>query len=366
MARIAAVVSNGCNPDPRVLREARWLVETGHEVTVHAFDRYENLPLEEDLSGVIIQRHRVGKTPYGGTISTVTGLMRFRKSVRKSLSSSLIPIDLLHCHDADTLPLSKHVNIPVLFDMHDLHHTWALMENPNSKLRQIASNCMKRKMLKLASRANMIITSSLGFVDWLDSHGLKSTSIENRVPINVALPLPNSPTIGYFGRIRETRSFTLLRDALVLIKNQEGDPPSVLIAGDGTHATSLPDIFKEEPEIEIEIRGPFTHSELHSMMSEISLMYAMYSPDRGNIAEGALPSKMFEAAAFGRPSIVNKDTPMGDVCESEKLGASVPWGNPQSLSASILQQMGTTVTPSIDESRERERFLKVIHSLLDE
>ena len=43
--------------------EARWLCEGGHEVTIHAFDRLENLLQEEDIRGVKILRHRVGKTP---------------------------------------------------------------------------------------------------------------------------------------------------------------------------------------------------------------------------------------------------------------------------------------------------------------
>jgi glycosyltransferase involved in cell wall biosynthesis len=360
VARIAAIVSNGCNPDPRVLREARWLVDEGHEVTIHAFDRLQNLPLEETVGGIQIQRSRIGKTPYGGTISTVIGLRKFRNSVRKSLSG----IDLLHCHDADTLALSNHVDVPVLFDMHDLHHTWALMPNPRSKIRQCVSKRMKRKMLKLAKRANAIITSSPGFVEWLDEHGLKATSIENRISKQGVLPLPDSPTIGYFGRIRETSSFTLLRDALLHIENPE-DRPSILIAGDGTHADAVVKIFAQASEIQSEIRGPFTQSDIHSMMSEIGLMFAMYSPERGNITEGALPAKMFEAAAFGRPSIVNRNTPMGEICETEKLGTSVTWGDSMALSAAILELLGTTVDLSIDESRERARFLDLVNGLLD-
>ena len=41
MAHIAMVVTNACSPDPRVLRHAGWLVDLGHEVTVHAYDRKE-------------------------------------------------------------------------------------------------------------------------------------------------------------------------------------------------------------------------------------------------------------------------------------------------------------------------------------
>ena len=94
-----------------------------------------------------------------------------------------------------------------------------------------------------------------------------------------------------------------------------------------------------------------------------SIMFAMYSPERGNINEGAIPSKMFEAAAYGRPSIVNANTPMGDLCNSENLGLSVSWNDVQGLSTAIVQLNGTRTELNIDSNRERERFCKVIREL---
>lgn len=358
MARIASVVSNGCNPDPRVLREARWLVEVGHKVTIHAFDRREELPQNEEIDGVKIIRHRVGNTPYGGTLSTAMGLMKFRKSVANALKN----YDLLHCHDADTLPLAKFSSSPIIFDMHDLHHTWIQMPNPKSILRRFVSKNMERAMLKRAKSVDAIITSSTGFVNWLESRGLSSVAVENRPTKKEVLSLPLHPTVGYFGRIRELSSFILLRDALLEI--QKENRPRLLIAGDGTHASKVTALFASTPEIESEIRGPFMDSELPEMMSEISLMFALYSPDRGNILDGALPAKMFEAAAFGRPSIVNRDTPMGVICGEENLGASVQWGESKSLASTITQLLGETVELKICESRERKRFLNVIETLL--
>ena len=78
-----------------------------------------------------------------------------------------------------------------------------------------------------------------------------------------------------------------------------------------------------------------------------------------------MPAKMFEAAAFGRPSIVNANTPMSEICETENLGTSVAWGDSASLSSAILERLGTTVDLSIDEDRERKRFLRVFNELLD-
>ena len=46
MARICLVVTNGCAPDPRVERHARWLGELGHDVTIFAWDREHTLDVK--------------------------------------------------------------------------------------------------------------------------------------------------------------------------------------------------------------------------------------------------------------------------------------------------------------------------------
>lgn len=361
MARIASVVSNGCDPDPRVLREARWLCEAGHDVTIHAFDRLENLPQEEILGGVKIQRHRVGKTAYGGTILTACGLRRFRNSIRKTLKKPQNKIDMLHCHDADTLPLSKHVKVPVLFDMHDLQHTWVRMPAPRSILRKVVSSSMETMMLRRARTVDAIITSSQGFSDWLEIRGLKSTTVENRPPYSSHLQFPNSRAIGYFGKIREIAPFKLLFDAMNTLPADK--KIKIIFAGDGTSLSEVQALAEQYTELEIEFSGKFKHQDLPSLMSEINLMFAMYNPQRGNINQGALPSKMFEAASYGRPSIVNQGTPMGALCVSDNLGLAVDWNDVKGLAEAITELSNVEVYLKTDESRERQRFLGVIETL---
>ncbi|MBO54427.1 MAG: hypothetical protein CL886_02085 [Dehalococcoidia bacterium] len=356
MARIVSVVSNGCDPDPRVLREARWLVDAGHDVTIHAFDRLENLESVSEENGVRIVRHRVGVTPYGGSYSTIRGIQKFRKSV----SNKIGEVDILHCHDADMLPLMNQVNAKyTLFDMHDLHHTWVRMANPKSLFRKFVSARMKRGMLSRARLADAVVTSSRYFSEWLSEFGIHSISVENRVEKQSQLEIPKSPTIGYFGRIRESSSFQLLFESLKLI--EFNSRPNVIIAGDGVSVGTVEELSKNYPDIDIQIRTGFNHSEFPSMMAEISIMFAMYSPDRGNIAEGAIPSKMFEAAAFGRPTIVNAATPMAEICEMESLGSGVKWGDVEGLANTISSLHGTTVELAHDESIEREKFLNVVN-----
>ncbi len=357
MARIVSVVTNGCNPDPRVIREAQWLSDYGHDVEIHAFDRLENLPSSSEIGGIEIIRHRVGLTPYGGTWSTWRGIQHFLDSVKKSVTK----VDLLHCHDADTLPLLTTIDAKrTLFDMHDLHHTWVLRDRPNSFIRKIISGRMKKSMLKRAKYADSVITSSPFFSEWLLSNGIQSSPIENRIAKQEILPMPSKLTIGYFGKIRDVNSFEMLFEAMQSIK--ENERPKFILRGDGVSQSRVQNLVSKYPDLDIEISGQFTHEDLPRLMSEISIMFAMY-PLRENILAGAIPSKMFEAAAFGRPSIVNQDAPVAKICEQESLGKSVKWGDIKNLVDTISILGGKTVELSCDMSHQKERFLTVVEDL---
>ena len=371
MARVAAVVSNGCNPDPRVLREAAWLSENGHEVTIHAFDRLENLPNESIIDGVKVVRHSVGYTEYGGTLTTVRGLARFRKSVIEAIDD----VDLVHCHDADTLEIGikvakrnrkqGEIGTKILFDMHDLHHTWVLMPKPKSLFRRFIARIYRRKMLNQASKVSAIVTSSEGFQSWLSAYGLESVVVQNRPPNRKNLPVAKKFTVGYLGRVREVESFRLLLDAVRIIPVDER--PNLLIAGDGNAAVKVATMVRKAEAdgwLNAEVIGAFISEQLSEMMEEISVMYAMYPPHRGNINEGAIPVKMFEAASFGRPSVVNSDCHMGDVCEAEGLGVTSRWGDAQELADSLMEAHGTSVSMNSDEEGEKERFMALIDNLL--
>ena len=220
---------------------------------------------------------------------------------------------------------------------------------------------MKKGMLRRAKTVDAIITSSVGFSNWLDDHGLKSTPVENRPKSKQHPPLPSPPTIGYFGKVREIISFKLLFEAVSSLP--DGHRPSIIIGGDGTEIENVKSLAEKFPQINVQFIGKFYHQQFPEIMSKISLMFAMYSPDRGNIAEGAIPSKMFESAAYGRPSIVNANTPMGELCKSENLGTPVDWNDTQGLAKAILELTGVEVELQIDEERERERFTKVIERL---
>ena len=121
--KVSMLVTNNCDPDPRVLRMGVWLVGAGYDVTIYAYDRMQESEKASITQGVKILRFQHGKSPYGGTIKTIIGKRRFLKFAIKEISKS--PPEIVFCHDGDTLQagafLKKKLNIPLVLDMHDLH-----------------------------------------------------------------------------------------------------------------------------------------------------------------------------------------------------------------------------------------------------
>jgi glycosyltransferase involved in cell wall biosynthesis len=288
--------------------------------------------------------------------------------------------DAIICHDADTLEvgcsIKKSLGIPLILDMHDLQHTWVLMPNPKSLFRRIASHRMKKIFLNKLTNADLIITSSgsiengkyPGFREWLISFGFESIVLENRPIKAIQIPLPNknSWTVSHIGRIRDIDSIELLLEAIRIIPKVQR--PNLLIAGDGTSwnkAKQKIEQFSQEYQIESEIKGSYQREDLQNLLGDSNVMYALYDPARGNINEGALPVKMFDAASFGIPTIVNSNCLMAEICENEKLGVSVEWGNSQALAEALLGQREIRVKLDKTAHEFRDLYVSKFHSLLE-
>ncbi len=377
MANVAMVVTNACDPDPRVMQSARWLTEQGHQVTIHAYDRQQmssNLSIIDDVK---IIRYHLGNSPYGGLLKTGLGIRKFHKSVFSKLSVD--SPDVVVCHDADTLivgcNIKQKLGIKLVFDMHDLQHTWVLMPNPKSLVRKAISKVMQRKLLQRIKHVDQIFTSSgaleggtyPGFKEWLLKHGYDSTVIENRPELAEQMSLPNSQnwTISHIGRIRDLASIKLLLEAIKLIP--ELQRPVLHIAGDGTEYDQVKreiEQFSDNFGLKYVIGKSFQKYDLRSILEQTNIMYAMYNPERGNIADGALSTKMFDAASLGIPSLVNADCLMGEICMLENLGKSVLWGDPEALKNALLDLKESRVKLGKTVENVKIEYVKNFENLL--
>ena len=377
MANVAMVVTNACDPDPRVIQSARWLTELGHQVTIHAYDRQQISSALSIIDDVKIIRYHLGKSPYGGLLKTGLGIRKFHKSVFSTLSVD--SPDVVVCHDADTLGvgcrIKQKLGIKLVFDMHDLQHTWVLMPNPKSLIRKAISNVMQRKLFQRIKHVDQIFTSSgaleggtyPGFKESLLKHGHDSTVIENRPELAEQIPLPNSQnwTVSHIGRIRDLASIKLLLEAIKLIP--ESQRPVLHIAGDGTEYDQVKreiEQFSDNFGLKYVIGKSFQKDDIRSMLEQTNIMYAMYNPERGNIADGALSTKMFDAASLGIPSIVNADCLMGEICVVENLGISVNWGNSNDLKNALVELKKSRIKLEKTVLEFKTEYMKNIEILL--
>lgn len=335
------VVTNACSPDPRVERHARWLVEAGHEVEIFAWNRNGSRPENETLNGYSIIRKHFGTKKKKGSFRTW-----FAKN--KFISSLKIDADLLILNDTDTADVKFDGR--KLLDIHDMAHTWPLMRG-NSFVHRLASKSMLKQARRIIRDSDSIIISAPGFADWNELQDSEPVVVMNRRNFQ-PLKVNQQKVLGYIGRIRELNSIVFMIEAAEIAGFK------VVVAGDGF---AVEELLKKFPNLDY--RGPFTEEQLPELIEEISVMYAMYDPKRGNIMQGAIPTKMLDAAAFGRPSVVNCDTPMGDLCKSEGMGVTAPYGNISKIAEAI--ELAHTLEITGIKREDREEFMSVVNKLLD-
>jgi len=351
VAHVAMIVSNRYDPDPRVAKEAHSLVDAGHRVTVIAFDRGRELAGEEiDGRGVRIRRSRVAATPYGTTFRTAAGLALFKLQAGRMLLED--PPDAVHCHDQDTCSVGlwwKTVGARMagkrglfVFDAHDLYWTWVLMEDPGSPWRRGVAKFLEGQCRLFANAADMVITvtdaackregTAQVFREW----GVEPVVIWNAPYRPAEVPsLPKRPTVGYLGKVREPEMFAWLAEAMARVAPTER--PGLLVAGDGVAREAVAAMLERaarELDFPLEVKGAFSMEEMPSLMARTSCQFCLYPTGRGNI-DRAMPVKLLESVAYGRPVIGNARSLMGEWISDRGWGWVVEEGSVDGLAKAL-------------------------------
>ena len=212
---------------------------------------------------------------------------------------------------------------------------------------------MKKQLKTSTSSYDGFFTSSPGLAAYFEQEFAIQSTVVLNVRDSCPLARPKMKKIGFFGRIRDYDAMVLLIESCKTI----GFNP--IFAGDGPSIYPLIDQYQD-----IDYRGQFDESKLAELMAEIDVMYAMYNPKTENIRQGALPVKMFDAAAYGRPTITTAGAPMGDFCLENKLGAVAPFGDVDAVSDAILEAYELDVVSGHTEEDEREKFMTLAESVL--
>ena len=345
MASICLVVTNGCAPDPRVERHAHWLANSGHEVTIFAWDRNHSLEDETIRHGYTILRKRIGRKASSYSVSIVRQKKKFLKSLRGQF-------DLLIHNDSDSIGTSNLRATHRILDLHDIAHAWPVMQK-RTYVRRFHSSRMKKQLRSSVDSYDGFFTSSPGLAVFFEKEFSIYSSVILNVRNSIPLPRPMMKKIGFFGRIRDYAAMVLLFESC----KQIGFSP--IFAGDGPSVDRLIERYPD-----IDYRGQFDESKLEELMAEIDVMYAMYNPEKENIRFGALPVKMFDAAAYGRPTVTTAGVPMGDFCIEHNLGTVASFSDIDSVAGAIIDAYELDVVSTRTEEDERKKFMSLVESIL--
>lgn len=318
MSKVLMLVTNEYRPDPRVHKEAKALIDGGHEVTVAAWDRLRSRPPREVVEGVRLHRIRTGRV--GGQLALVLNYPLF---LLRSLSAAKeVRPEIVHAHDLDTLPvgllISRLRSVPLVYDAHERYAKMIAMDVPAA-----VSRMVERFEQLLLPRVDQVITINEPMAAELD----KYTRDKVLIIMNV-IDLPSR------SKVKEHRA----HDVIVLFNPVTFEPMRYLeesmeamssigncvlrLAGSGRLLPAVKRAAEEHGNIEFLGHLPFTR--LLEEYEKVDVVLILADPANENYRTGTA-NKMGEGMAFGLPLLASRGTMSADVVEREGCGLTFDW-----------------------------------------
>lgn len=328
MNRVVMVVSNACDPDPRVYKEARSLLEQGFVVTVYAWDRSCKCPPYEVKNGIVIKRIRLrSRAGYDSPITVLVTLpifllLAFLKMLQEKIT-------IIHCHDLDTLIvglLIKSIKKAFLiFDAREYYPSYVRTTMPEIiwRIVRVLYEVLPRKsdgVIIVNDYFKMFFNGCKRIVTVMNSplspmiHKVK----KKRSPFRVI----------YYGGLSRDRGVIRLIASVADLLGTE-----LAIAGEGELKENVIALSKKYANVDY--LGWITEEEISSLVSSSDLIPILYDPKKINHIL-ASPNKLFLAMAMGKPVIVYEGTIMERIIKNEKCGISISYDNTKKIEEAIL------------------------------
>lgn len=328
---VIMLLDNAFDPDVRVYKEAKYLVEQNKSVEVVCLDKknkYKDREIET-FEGIQVKRIfcRTEKTTEKIEKSKIIAkmkqgiyfwwLLKFIYQVKKYLKNK--GFEILHCHDLimGFIGCMFFQDKKIVFDMHEYYG------DKNNKFKDF----IIRKMVHyVQNKASWII-----YVNDFQKENCKE---KNQGKL---IELPNYPDrkkfediqkiennkihLSYIGKVRDFYSLSLLID----YASSNDSLLDIKIYGDGSSYNELLDYATEKNQTDI-MQGAYNGVEdLQNIYKHTNLLYSVYDIKSaiGNNWKNAMPVKSFEAILTLTPIIAAKDTILGNFIEQHNIGYTV-------------------------------------------
>ncbi len=328
------ILSNSFMVDPRVHKEAKTLVENGHEITVIVWDRRREYKTEDTVDNIrLIRIHNKGLLKILQK-DLFRNPLWWRKAYKKGLEiyKKDFKFDIVHCHDLDTLQsgvwLKEKLGTKLVYDAHEL---WGhLIEKNVPKFVVKKAFSMEKKLVK---KTDHIITVSTPFMEYFKTITNKPITLvmncKDLIYPKYEPPKEKKFTLLYIGGMKKQRFFPEIIDIMGKLQNVQ-----LILAG------KTEDLYHEMKNYSkkynnIKFLGTIPTEEILPLTRSAHANFIIVNPTSKHYQK-TLFNKQFEAMVCGRPIIATKGTFAGEMTEKLKCGINVEY-NEESVKKTIIQ-----------------------------
>ena len=333
-------------PDIRVDKEARVLLEAGHDVFLLASDKGSNVRAE-NVDGVEVRRYPKPAL-VRSKVSAAVSLMTFHSPVWEQEIDAFVEqtgAEALHVHDlpavADALAVARRRGLPVVFDSHENYPAavaqWTrapLVRTAHSPARFAA---YERRAVKGVDRILTVVDESRDrFIGMgkAPKDVFVFTNVDDVEARRLWAPTPGEFTIAYAGGFAAHRGLESLLRALALVAERIPDARLILM-GSGPSESSLRELAVA---LKVAHRVEFTGwIELDEMRARLASSSVGVVPHvRSPHTDSTIPHKLFQYMAMGLPVVVTDCAPLARIVSETGAGTVAKSEDPVSLAEAII------------------------------
>lgn len=331
MKKIISILTNGFEPDVRVYKECKYLVDIGFEVTLLCWDRNagSSHPSEEICEGIFIKRFKI-ISEFGTGFKQLPAYIKFLRACKKHIRNT--HCDYLYCNDLDGAIIgyfSKLKNIEMIFDMHEFYEKGNVIQRHAT--RAIVKFLIKNSKAALYENSVYLEDSYASVRNKL--YPLRNYPDEQMIQM---LPKTESPVfrIGYHGVVRgQIPEFKALFEAVKDLENVRVD-----INGGGMDLKELRELEKQYSNVYI--HGAYNGiKESSNLYANTDVLFCAYPPDDPNYQGDAEVIKYYEAIITGTPMIMTEGIGMASKVVNNGYGLICNTRDSKSIQETINRYM---------------------------
>ncbi len=375
--KVLMILSNPFIVDPRVYKEAKTLVEAGHDVSVIVWDRHREYEPETIIEGIKIVRVHNTKLMKILPNDLFRNPLWWRIAYKKALElyRNGYKFDVVHCHDLDTLQtgvwLKKKIKIKLVYDAHEIFGYMIARNMPKIIVKM--AFWMEKKLIKIVDHIIVAEETYKNYFRSLVGKKIPITTILNckELITDRYIPPKNDVfTIIYIGVLNRSRFFP---EAVEVIG--EIDDVKFIIAGKKENMYEEIKKLSERYD-NIEFLGTIPYNKVIPYTLKADAVLCMINPKDVN-NKIASANKQFEAMVCGRPIIATRGTRSGEITEKEKCGLVINYSKEDLRKAIITlrddpklrEELGKNALKAAIEKynwkNEKKKLISIYDSITD-